>query len=555
MSLSAEFPFEWENPEDAKLFWTRDTVHEPKPSLPFRHSFSRDLIGAGIGRVHQVFPFPGSSRSIRVNGYTFSTDMPDPPDVAASKIQQLTAIIPQHIADLPRRWREEFQPELERDLGRWRETNLPGLTWDELVSHLEQVFETTKRHWEIHFLVVYPVISASKPLSEMYARLTGDTDEQTPYRLLAGFPSKTTERDLALWELSEMARRAPAVMDTFLVLPPDEVLSELRELPASEGGAFLTQLEQYLATYGDRGEGSLEEPTWKEDPTFVLLAVKAYLTGRPRHPQDELKAIADERERLEAETLAAIRQAHGDAECGAFQRVLAAAQAVYPLRETHAFYIDQAGMSQVRYVVVEVGKRLAAMGALAQPQDVFYLEIPELLDVIHHPRDVSPLVAQRRADYERWDKLVAPASIGAPQTTLGGDSEVAKFFRPIDTTLPAGIIKELKGAGGSKGIARGPARVVRETHEFWRVQPGDILVAPTTMPPWTPLFRVIAGLVTDSGGVLSHGAIVAREYGLPAVVGTGYATRALKDGQMVEVDGARGVVTLINIETSRRESA
>lgn len=111
--------------------------------------------------------------------------------------------------------------------------------------------------------------------------------------------------------------------------------------------------------------------------------------------------------------------------------------------------------------------------------------------------------------------------------------------------MPQGPITQLKGAAGSKGVARATTRVVSDAREFARVQPGDVLVCATTQPSWTPLFRVVSALVADAGGVLSHGAIVAREYKLPAVVGTGYATRAIQDAQLIEVDGTNGVVTIL----------
>ncbi len=552
MTATHDFPVHWENPEDARLFWIRETVHEPRPSVPLRRTYSSNVIGAGIERVNRLFNFPGTSRSIVVNGYTFSTEIPDPPEVAAQKMQRLKDIMPPCIAELPRRWREEFEPELERDLNAWRAFDLQHASFEALVQHLERAVEVAKRHWEIHFLVVFPVFEATKPWSEMYARLTGDKDEQAPYRLLAGFETKTTERDLALWDLSELARQSPALLTVFMNYPPTQVLHALRELPDGEAQAFLDAFDRYLAQYGDRSEGLFEQSTWREAPTFVVTVLKAYLLGARRNPHDELRAVAEERERLVAETLAKIPEA----ERAAFESVLRAAQAVYPLRETHAFYIDQASVSQFRYIILEIAKRLTETGVLKQPDDIFYLELQELLDVVHHPERAEPvlsgaegirgLIAERRANDARWLQLIPPASIGTPpRTEPPSDPEVAKFFRPIDTTVPAEPIKQLKGAAGSRGIARGPARVVLHTNDFVRVQPGDILISPTTWPTWTPLFHIIAGLVTDSGGVLSHGAIVAREYKLPAVVGTGYATRAIQDGQLLEVNGTQGVVTIL----------
>lgn len=444
-------------------------------------------------------------------------------------MKQVERIMREQIADLPRRWREEFQPELERDLAAGRAFDLQGASWDALVQHFLQAIELSKRHWEIHFLTVFPVLSATRPIAEMYARLTGDRDEQTPYRLLMGFPSKTSERDLALWTLSEIARQPTVVTDALRQAETAVVLAQLRALPAAQD--FVQAFDAFIEQYGDRGEGALDRPTWREDPTFLLRTLKAYLMGGRRDLHAEQAAVAAERERLLRETLASIP----DAEREAF------------LRETHAFYIDQASVSQFRYIVIELAKRLSALGVLDQPDDVFYLELDELLSAIGGPAAarVKAIIAARKENYVRWSKLIAPAWIGAPPPPEQGDPERAKFFRPIDTEMPQGPITQLKGAAGSKGVARATTRVVSDAREFARVQPGDVLVCATTQPSWTPLFRVVSALVADAGGVLSHGAIVAREYKLPAVVGTGYATRAIQDAQLIEVDGTNGMVTIL----------
>ncbi len=544
MSSDSEFPVHWENPDDANLYWTRDAVHEPRPSLPLRRSFSRQIIGPGVERTMQVYQMPGQSRSILVNGYMFETKIADAPDVTKQKQQRAHAILDEHIADLPRRWYDEFEPELRRDLAAWRAFDLPDATWDGLAQHFAQMTERMVRHWEIHFFTVFPVLHSTRVLSQLYEKLTGDHDEQAPYILVAGFPNKTTERDMALWQLTELARQSPAVTNAFTAHAPNVLMPVLRALsdPASQN--FVAVLDDYRSQYGERGEGSLHLPTWHEDPTFVLMVIKAYLAGARREPATELQAVANEREQMIAETLTKIPVSERDA----FMQTLQRAQAIAPLRETHAFYIDQASVAHFRYAVVEMAKRLAQMGVLKKPDDVFYLELNELREVIHYPEsaNVKALIAQRRTDHARWSQLAAPSAIGTPPTEpQSSDPEQAKFFRPINTDVPAGHISELKGAAGSRGLARGRAVVVLSEREFARVQPGDILVCATTFPPWTPLFRVISGLVTDAGGVLSHGAIVAREYKLPAVVGTGIATRVIGDGTLLEVDGTKGVVKII----------
>ena len=155
----SDFPIHWDNPEDALLHWTRDTVHEPRPSLPLRRSFSRDIIGAGASRAVQVYPFPGQSRSILVNGYTFETQIPDPPQVMSQKLKALEARMQADVPDLPRRWREEFEPELARDLAAWQAFDLQAASWDGLVQHFDQMLEREQRHVDLiaHLQQISPV--------------------------------------------------------------------------------------------------------------------------------------------------------------------------------------------------------------------------------------------------------------------------------------------------------------------------------------------------------------------------------------------------------------
>ncbi|MGH6962673.1 MAG: PEP-utilizing enzyme [Dongiaceae bacterium] len=152
---------------------------------------------------------------------------------------------------------------------------------------------------------------------------------------------------------------------------------------------------------------------------------------------------------------------------------------------------------------------------------------------------MRPIVAARKSDLAHWSAIRPPKFIGRP-SNLGTPS--GRFDAPLpeqtDPTL-------LKGTGACPGKAAGPARVVVAADEFERVKPGDILVCPASNPSWVPLFGIIRGLVTNTGGVLSHAAAVAREFGVPAVVGTGVATERIRDGQWIEVDGTAGEVRIL----------
>jgi rifampicin phosphotransferase len=229
-----------------------------------------------------------------------------------------------------------------------------------------------------------------------------------------------------------------------------------------------------------------------------------------------------------------------------FDFLLAAAQDAVVLTEDHNYWIDARAMYYVRQVFLEFGRRFASARVVALPEDVFYLTSQELKDTARALPQAQrhALIAERRAEVERFRAVSPPPMLGtrpqdmapeflldsAPDGRLAPDS--ARAARP-------GL---LRGHAGSPGSARGTARVLRSLNEAGSVKPGDILVAKTLSSSWTPLFAIAAAVVTDAGGILSHSAVVAREYGIPAVLGTEVATGLIADGQTVEVDGDRGTV-------------
>jgi pyruvate,water dikinase len=178
------------------------------------------------------------------------------------------------------------------------------------------------------------------------------------------------------------------------------------------------------------------------------------------------------------------------------------------------------------------------MGAIGEPADILYIPRDEVPDLLRRPDDRRAVVAARRAEQQRWSAIRPPRTVGVPSPDGGGDRFDGERFA---STRP----DELRGTGASAGIARGPARVTLTQADFGAVQPGDIVVCPSSNPSWTPLFAFAGGLITNTGGALSHAAVVAREFGLPAVVGTGDATDRIADGRLVELDGSTGIVRLL----------
>jgi pyruvate,water dikinase len=232
-----------------------------------------------------------------------------------------------------------------------------------------------------------------------------------------------------------------------------------------------------------------------------------------------------------------------------FEAQLKAAQDAAMVSEDHTYWIDFRSAYQVRQVLLEFGRRFAVAGALDAPNDVFCLTVDELRETAAAlPRiDRRPLVAGRQAELHYFRTVQPSAVVGTlpaeppPDTPLG--RAVGKFLGapPAVSSDP----REVHGNAGSPGSVRGPAKVLRSLSDSSKLHRGDVLVAETTSAPWTQLFATAAAIVTDAGGVLSHCAVVAREYAIPAVVGTGNATTTIRDGDIVEVDGDHGIVRIL----------
>jgi pyruvate,water dikinase len=252
------------------------------------------------------------------------------------------------------------------------------------------------------------------------------------------------------------------------------------------------------------------------------------------------------RSRLEAERAAAEQEARAALASESkllarFEKLLASAQRFQPLREEQVYWFTL-GWPLMRRAVRRLGELLHERDQLADPDEVFFITRDELLAALSRSdgrRDLGAEAVRRRAACDGQRRLVPPLVIG----------EVAPMFKRFMGAAEEAVrMRSASGEPGLRGIAAspgrvtGPVRVIRSASEFDRLQPGDVLVAPITTPAWTPLFATAAAVVTDTGGVASHSSIVAREYGIPAVVGTGDATRRLRDGQIVTVDGAAGLV-------------
>jgi pyruvate,water dikinase len=318
--------------------------------------------------------------------------------------------------------------------------------------------------------------------------------------------------------------------------PPQEALARLRTTPTAE--PVLRQLDEFLRRHGHRcpNEGEWLNPRWREAPWQVIELVAGYLRAG-----EEANPVATEaRQRRRREEATAWVEAHLDPlRRVVFRWVLSRAQRAVRLRDNGRHCMMKAAYPTARIFGL-YGRRWTQRGWLAQPEDIFFLTILEIDRVLAagDPTaaglDLKRLVAERRKAYEFWFTVEAPEVL---------DAEGRPVEAPAVEAAPP-TQEVLQGIPASGGQARGTARIIFDPREATRLQPGDILVTRATDPGWTPVFPLVSGLVLEVGGQLSHGAIVAREYGIPAVVNVRDATRRIRDGQAIVVDGSAGRVYL-----------
>jgi pyruvate,water dikinase len=392
----------------------------------------------------------------------------------------------------------------------------------------------------VHFLTVIPVHAAREVLHDAYVELLGKQDELEPYRLLEGVPNETLDADEMLWGVAQLAVSLD-VADLIAELPARAALERLAE--THHGREVLAALGEYLRRYGGRARlHELSEPRQAERPELALESVRLFI----EHPRDlpaERAAKAAAREALEREVLGRIGDESARAELA---ELIATVASAVELEETHAYHIDYPGLAATREALLGFGRRLVTEGRLDTAEHVFHLSRDELAGAIEDAWGVGlqPLVAERAAERERARATLPEPFLGTPPDP--GERVppmVAKFYGVPGSSSRDGDL--IVGTGASAGEVTALARVVRGPDDFARVSAGEVLVCTTTTPAWTPLFSSLAGLVTDTGGILCHAAVVAREYGLPAVVGADVATREVPDGALVRIDGTTGEVRIL----------
>ena len=564
---SDDFPIDWEEGE-RELLWIFDDLHCPNPVSPMFF----DIGGWWLTCDHMFrrfgTPFASDWIMKKINGYAYMAAIPADPSLRAEATEYqaryvprvprdedypaqvgayLGYVLPHYAANFLDWWRERLRPEIERNFAYLDEQDMDSASLVELAVLLEDAIDIHDRHWKIHWMLNFAQFSATLGLNATIAEVKGEVDPNLPARLQSSVEDRNWDSIEALWQMKEEVRGDSELTAAFHA--GDTAAAVVAALEGSERGRRFVEerLRPYQLEFGNKAIWSHEfvYPTWRENPAPIIEAVRGYLESDYDF-QAELDAVKGDLDGALSELMDDVPEGKERAK---LEAALELSLRMNPLTPDHHFFIDQGTNARLRLVLVALGRRLAETSALDDPEDVMFLRYNELRVLVGDPTafDAKARVSERRDEREHAFALRPPDWVGTatqsqldfPYYTLWGFPE--KFFRE-----PPERQEEIVGLAASPGIAEGSARLVESLDEFDRVKDGEILVCRMTNPAWVVLFTKIAGLVTDAGGVAAHPAVVSREFGIPAVVGTSDATRRIGTGDRVRVNGSTGVVEILS---------
>ena len=582
-AAQAAYPWTMQiGPEDDTRFWFYNSMHFPEPMCVFDMVTAEAAylaLGANNTRVSVLPTTKGIDYRI-VNGrvYIGGVGVTDPAEIAerVAEFQQrafyyyenwerlygewkgkMRALIDDALA-MPRPSLPKYEPLAHVHAGRGIASNHDLLvTW-------QRTLEGYFRMWHHHFEFLLLGYGAYMVFFDFCKKAFPEITDQTIARMVAGFEAEIFQPDE---EVKGLARAAIAhgVESHFTEgATPDEILASLAKA-GEPGKGWLAALEAARNPWFNInvGDGFYHyHRSWNDDLAMPFSAIPSYIArikageviDRPT-----ARLMAERAELIEGyrELLAS------DDERAAYDQMIELACRVFPYVEGHKFYCEHWYTNLFFNKVREFGDLFVEQGIIDHQEDIFHLSRYEveqaIIDVAQgwsagsSPRGRMrwrPLIAERKAALAVWAAMETPPALGDVPDIIDDPAIVMLWGitrESLDRWLGVGEgdPNQLTGFAASSGVVEGTARVIKSAQEIGRLQPGDILVCQVTNPTWAPIFQKIAAAVSDIGGSMSHAAIVAREYGLPAVVGTGAATSRIPDGARIRVDGGRGVVTIL----------
>jgi len=449
-----------------------------------------------------------------------------------------------------KRWREYSRPLYAGTVEEWEAKPPEDLPATGLLAGTRELLDAGAEYYT-SVQTIIPLAYISEALfTAFYNRLVrrqGDPPAQT---FLLGFDSTPIWAEKSLYDLAMWCSEHPELAAALKGTPSDRELKLLHTEEPPSGvdketwHEWRSRFQAHLDRYGHAVYNlDFVNPVPADDPAPLLDTLKFYLRGEGQNPHERQRGMVRRREEATRAVLERLDPARGKL----FGKLLRWAQGVAPVREDALADVGLA-WPLMRRMLLELGRRLVEAGAVEKPIDVFWLRRDEVEKMVTsldagetRLGSLAEAVEQRKMLW-RGQRRVTP-----PQLLPKG-----AWLEALERLMPAASEEQtgdtIKGVGASSGEVTAPARVLGGPEDFGQMHPGEVLVAGITTPAWTSLFAMASAVVTDVGGPLSHSSIVAREYGIPAVLGTGVATRRIQSGQSIRVDGDAGTVTLLDGE-------
>ena len=540
-------PPEWVLPEK-NVVYTKGSLaeHLPNPVTPLFATLGLELVNRASALLW-VDMFGTSAKKLLpdngaytiINGYVYLSAKAKPLLIAVKSLspRSLRRTLTNSIMRF-----EAARKEFEDVVRQWDETSLHALSAKQIMEGIQAVFYAACIYFT-RIQLTLPAASISETLFTKFfqgaARRAGITDISV---LLLGFDTIALQSEKNLWDLSEWAKQNNTLGFYLKSNPATKIAEDFKSsiLPAEVSQEvwmeWKSRINAYFKEFGCTAyEFDFAYATPQEMLTPTFESIKAFLEEKGENPYSRQITFEKRRKQAEKEILQQI----GGHRKKLFLKLLHWAQTTAPMRE-NAIYLMGMGHPLIRRMLQEISERLLTGGAISHPDDIYWLTKTELetlitqLDKNMPLSDLSEAIPTRQAEHDTFRGYVPPSMLPEKSTkAVSHATQIQKDGKIV-----------LMGIGTSPGVVTAPACVLNSPADFEKFQPGSILIAVTTTPAWTQLFASASAIVTDIGGPLSHSSIVAREYGMPAVMATHTATRTIQNGQMITVDGATGEVTL-----------
>ncbi len=545
-------PREWPLPEP-KGQYLRGSSAEllPDPMSPLFETMGIEALDRGtrqlMGSITGLPPEETARIMYTINGYAFMSTQYTKKQWFLMFTRGTIAIF-KHIKHGADRWQEEMRPRYQTSLDRWQAKPVQELSAAALWQGAQ---ELTQRGMETYNTLQAGIIPASTTsetvFTKVYEKFIRGESDPPALTFILGFNSTPIRAEKSLFDIGTWIKEQPDLAAYITDTSAQQLAANLSTnssfiLHPSSFSEFQEKFKSHLAQFGHTiYDFDFLKPTPADDPTPLLETMKVYIGGQGNNPHTRQEDLAHKREAamntIRAKYPRGIRH-------WLFEKTLGWAQSVIPLREDGLADLGL-GWPQLRRMLLEIGGRSVDAGMLDHPDEIFWLREDEVetavsaLDRDQPLNNMTDAVLERKALWRARKQVIPPTIVPPKGRFLGLD---------VEKWMPAKInqndAEKISGVGASPGRITGTARVLHGPEDFGQMRPGDILVAAITTPAWTPLFALATAVVTDIGGPLSHSSIVAREYGIPAVLGTGVATKRIQSGQTITVDGAEGAVLL-----------